>query len=98
MQSPDFNAEYALSITEIKKKLCGAKGDVEKVLDILLENPEYDFGSGAWFLTTQCEDGVREQLQSGREEGWEAYITECVVTDANDERKVYWRRAVDALA
>ena len=83
---------------DISDKIDAANGDVEQILDILLEKPEYDFGSGAWFLTTQCEDGVREQLQSGKEEGWEAYITKCVVTDANDERKVYWRKSVDALA
>lgn len=97
MQSPDFNAEYAESIEEISDEVAEADGDVVKILDLLLSDEEYDFGSGAWFLTTQCDEAVREQLQSGSEEGWAAYITECVGTEANEDRKGYWETAVEAL-
>lgn len=96
MQSPDFNAEYAQSITEIQDQVSSANGDVGQILGLLVANPEYDFGSGAWFLTTKCGD-VREQLRSGSEEGWAAYITGCVGTEANAERKGYWQKAVEAL-
>ena len=97
MQSPDFNVEYAESIDAISDEVAEANGDKGKILDLLVANEEYDFGSGAWFLTTQCEDNVREQLQSGSEEGWEAYITDCVGTEANEDRKGYWEAAVEAL-
>lgn len=71
--------------------------DPAGLLDLLLQNEEYDFGSGAWFLTTQCTPDVRTQLQSGSEAGWAAFITSCVGTDANEERKAYWSRAAQAL-
>lgn len=97
MQSLDFNVKYAQLIIEIRDKVCKAKGNVGQILDLLLANEEYDFRSGAWFLTTQCKEDMQEQLQSRTEEGWEAYIIEYVGTDANAERKGYWQRAVKAL-
>ncbi|RAL07776.1 uncharacterized protein BO97DRAFT_377894 [Aspergillus homomorphus CBS 101889] len=97
MQSPAFNAKYAASIPALAEPLKSASGDVTATLDLLRAVPEYDFGSGAWFLTTQCSSTVRAQLQKGGQAGWEAFITGCVGTDANDERKAYWTRAVGAL-
>ncbi|KKK26977.1 hypothetical protein ARAM_007533 [Aspergillus rambellii] len=98
MQSPGFNAEYAASIPGLKEALDGgAQGDVVKVLDLLRGNAEYDFGSGAWFLTTQCSAEVRAALRTGSEEGWAGFLTRCVGTDANEERKGYWVRAVQVL-
>lgn len=97
MQSPSFNAKYASSIPAISDKVSAANGDAGQILDILLADKEYDFGSGAWFLTTQCDQGVRESLQSGSEEGWEGYISGCVGTEANDGRRGYWESAVKAL-
>ena len=97
MQSPEYNAKYAQSIPEISDEVTAANGDVAQILDLLLSEGEYDFGSGAWFLTTQCSKEVREQLQSGNEQGWEAYITQCVGTEANADRKAYWQKAVEVL-
>lgn len=97
MQAPKFNVEYAQSIPDIRDEVCKANGDESKILDILVAEPEYDFGSGAWFLTAKCDDDVRKQLQSGSEEGWAAYITKCVETEANEDRKGYWEKAVQAL-
>lgn len=97
MQSPDFNKKYAASIDSLKERFEAVKDQPGKVLDLLLEEPAVDFGSGAWFLTTQCEDSVRKELQSGSEEGWKGYIVDCVGTEANSERKGYWTAAVKAL-
>ncbi|KAF9884333.1 hypothetical protein FE257_001846 [Aspergillus nanangensis] len=97
MQSPEFNAKYAASIPALADKLQAASGDPAKVLNVLLSDEKYDFGSGAWFLTSQCSKEVRSNLQSGSEAGWKDYISSCVGTDANDERKAYWTRAVKAL-
>ncbi|PWY71559.1 hypothetical protein BO94DRAFT_259984 [Aspergillus sclerotioniger CBS 115572] len=97
MQSPTYNSKYAADIPALADKLSSVSGDPTGVLDLLLANEEYDFGSGAWFLTTQCSASVRSQLQSGSEAGWTAYITSCVGTDANDDRKAYWTRAIQAL-
>ncbi|KAF7117522.1 hypothetical protein CNMCM5793_006544 [Aspergillus hiratsukae] len=97
MQSPAFNAKYAASLPALADKLKDVSGDLAGVLDLLLSKEEYDFGSGAWFLTTQCSQDVRSELQSGSEAGWQKYISSCVGTDANEERKAYWTRAVQAL-
>ncbi|KAL5360908.1 hypothetical protein BJX96DRAFT_151045 [Aspergillus floccosus] len=97
MQSPAFNKKYAASIPALSEKLAPVADDPVKVLDLLLADEKYDFGSGAWFLTSQCSDAVRKELQSGSEAGWRQYIQECVGTDANDDRKAYWQRAVQAL-
>lgn len=97
MQSPSFNLQYAKSLDKIRDKVAEAKGDKAQILDLLLADKEYDFGSGAWFLTTQCQSGVREKLSSGSDEGWEGYVKNCVGTDANEGRKGYWKKAVEAL-
>ncbi|KAF9888543.1 hypothetical protein FE257_008474 [Aspergillus nanangensis] len=97
MQSPAFNLEYAQSIPALKDQMGSVRGDPVKVLDLLFTKKEYDFGSGAWFLTSQCNRGARTALQSGSEEGWAQFISSCVGTDANKERKAYWRAAVEAL-
>ncbi|KAL4898526.1 hypothetical protein BDV59DRAFT_5890 [Aspergillus ambiguus] len=97
MQSPAFNKKYAASIPALSDKLSSVANDPVKVLDLLLADEKYDFASGAWFLTSQCEKSVRTQLQTGSEAGWTQYIRSCVGTDPNNERKAYWQRAVKAL-
>ncbi|KAJ9401506.1 hypothetical protein DTO282F9_1703 [Paecilomyces variotii] len=97
MQSPTYNSKYASSLPDLKTKLSSVTNNPAGLLDLLLANEDYDFGSGAWFLTTQCEDSVRKQLQTGSESGWEAYISQCVGTTVTDDRKAYWQRAVEAL-
>lgn len=51
MQSPTFNLKYAQSIPALKDQVASVRGDPVQVLDLLLTKMEYDFGSGAWFLT-----------------------------------------------
>jgi hypothetical protein len=97
MQSPTFNAKYAASIPALASKLPSASGDPASVLNLLLSDEAYDFGSGAWFLSTQCSQEVRSALQSGSETDWTAYITQCVSTTVTDARTEYWNRAVNAL-
>lgn len=97
MQSPAYNSKYANSLPDIKDKVAVAGNDPGQILDILLADAEYDFGSGAWFLTTQCSESVREALRSGSQEGWEGYISGCVGTEADEGRRGYWESAVKAL-
>ncbi|KAL2828271.1 hypothetical protein BDW59DRAFT_159859 [Aspergillus cavernicola] len=97
MQSPAFNKEYAASLPALADRFESVQDNPAAVLDLLLEDLAVDFGSGAWFLKTQCSDSVREALQTGSEEGWEGYIVDCVGTEANEERKGYWADAVEAL-
>lgn len=92
MQSPAFNQQYASAL-----KLDTAGKDPAAILDLILAREENDFGSGAWFLTTICHADVRTALQTGSEEGWKQYITQCVGTQATAERKEFWTRATQAL-
>ncbi|KAJ5491700.1 hypothetical protein N7539_003267 [Penicillium diatomitis] len=97
MQSPTFNKKYASSIPALADQLPSVSDSPADLLDLLRGNETYDFGSGAWFLTTQCTSDVRSALQKGDEAGWKRYISECVGTTVTDDRKAYWSRAVDAL-
>ncbi|KAL4936850.1 hypothetical protein BDV06DRAFT_84781 [Aspergillus oleicola] len=97
MQSPTFNQEYGASFPSIADRIAEAGDDLSAMLDIILEDPVRDFGSGAWFLTNHCDMEFRAPLQTGSEEGWEGFITECVGTDANGDRRGYWVKAKQAL-
>lgn len=97
MQSPAYNKKYASSLPSLSSKIAAVSNDPAGLLDLLRENEKFDFGSGAWFLTTQCSKSVRSALQSGSESGWSQYISDCVGTSVTDERKGYWEKAVKAL-
>ncbi|KAH8431281.1 uncharacterized protein LDX57_008943 [Aspergillus melleus] len=97
MQSPAFNAQYAASLSGIADQAVSLAADPAGLLDLLLEDEAKDFGSGAWFLTSQCTPDVRTQLQSGSVDGWASFISGCVGTEASGDRQAYWQRAVEAL-
>ena len=97
MQYPQYNLKYAQSIPALKDKLAAAGTDPKKVLTLLTENGEYDFGSGAWFLTTQCSATVRAGLKTGSLAGWQAYIKECIQTTPTPDRQAYWERAAKMM-
>ncbi|KXG51236.1 uncharacterized protein PGRI_068080 [Penicillium griseofulvum] len=97
MQSPAYNKKYASSLPELKDKLPSVSNSPAELLDLLRNDPVTDFGSGAWFLTTQCSKEVRAALADGSEMGWQRFISDCVGTSVTDERKAYWERAVKAI-
>ncbi|KAI9040937.1 uncharacterized protein KD926_007611 [Aspergillus affinis] len=97
MQSPAFNAQYAASLTSIADQAVALAADPVGLLNLLVGDETIDFGSGAWFLTTQCTPDVRTQLQTGSAAGWAAFVSGCVGTDASGDRQAYWQRAAEAL-
>lgn len=97
MQSPSYNKKYASSLPDLKDKLPAVSNSPADLLDLLRSDDATDFGSGAWFLTTQCSKEVRSALADGSETGWQRFISDCVGTSVTDERKVYWERAVKAI-
>ncbi|CAG8896411.1 unnamed protein product [Penicillium egyptiacum] len=97
MQSPAFNKKYASSLSELKDKLPSVSNSPAELLDLLRSDSATDFGSGAWFLTTQCPKEVRTALADGSETGWQRFISDCVGTSVTDERREYWERAVKAI-
>ncbi|KAL7649166.1 hypothetical protein ACMYSQ_012391 [Aspergillus niger] len=85
------------SIPALADQLSQIVANPVKVLDLLLADGKYVFGSEAWLLTPQCPTGVHKELKSGSEAGWRRYIEGCVGTEPNEERKAYWQRAAKAL-
>jgi hypothetical protein len=55
----------------------------------------YTWGSGAWFLATQCAS-ARPALQAGGEAGFAAYMS-CLGVTATSDRLAYWTRANTAF-
>ncbi|KAM0286968.1 hypothetical protein ACHAQH_000652 [Verticillium albo-atrum] len=106
LQMINFNLAYALDIPDLQKEAegiaAGAGADSltdeqkNKILDLVLPD-EYSWASAAWFLTTQCDAGVRTALQTGSREGLDKYLSECVGTEVTDDRVAYWQRAKDAF-
>ena len=97
MQSPKYNLMYAQSIPALGPYLQKTDiSDPNAVLDLLTTYIDYDFGSAAWFLTSQCDQSVRGGLQSGSAAGFSAYIA-CIGTAETSDRNAYYQRAVTAL-
>ncbi|KAI4723292.1 hypothetical protein E4T48_00378 [Aureobasidium sp. EXF-10727] len=101
MQSPAFNLRYAywlaanmnesgISVRQVQE--AEAEGVVQ-VLE-LVNGDCWGFASAAWFLVTQCEGEIRKGLAGLTEEGWNAYLTDCVGTTVTDERTAIWKKAV----
>ena len=97
MQSPKYNLMYAQSIPALGPYLQKTDtSDPKAVVDLLTTYINYDFGSAAWFLTSQCDQSVRSGLQSGSAAGFSAYIA-CIGTTETSDRNAYYQRAVTAL-
>ncbi|KJR82432.1 uncharacterized protein SPSK_03636 [Sporothrix schenckii 1099-18] len=94
MQSPAYNAEYAAAIPELASGVAAANGDPDAVLALLTVD-DYNFGSGAWFLSSQCAS-IRSQLQTNTDDGFIAYMG-CVGATMTSERLDYWHTAQKAF-
>jgi cobyrinic acid a,c-diamide synthase len=102
MQMAAYNLKYAKSIDRIKEKVADINS-VEGLSDEELNNirslvlpDEYNFASGQWFLTTQCDQSIRKQLQEDVDKGFAAYMG-CVGVQVNSERTAYLDRAKKAF-
>ncbi|KAL9618764.1 MAG: hypothetical protein Q9160_006558 [Pyrenula sp. 1 TL-2023] len=96
MLMPPYIAKYIASIPDLKEKADAAGGDVTKLLGLVLDD-EHSLASGAWFVSSQCTQDVRQGLAAGSDAGWEQFITGCVGTTVTDQRKGYWVKAKEAL-
>jgi hypothetical protein len=99
MQMINYNILYANSIPELAPKVAALGGttttDQMNSLLALVTDDNYNFGSGPWFLTTQCAS-VRTQLQTSPDAGFSAYMA-CVGVTLTDDRTAYWTRAKAAF-
>lgn len=101
MQSAAYNLEYAESLSlDIGSLPSNSQtaAELNQNRALLTSNDDYDFGSAAWFLTSQCSSSVRESLQTGSQAGWAAYMEECIGTPVTPGRLTYWQNAVAALS
>lgn len=101
MQSPAFNLDYAqwlaanmtdsgISMQQVQK----AEEEGPAQVLALVNDDRWSFASAAWFLTTQCAQEISQGLAASTEEGWEAYLTECVGTTVTDDRIAIWKKAI----
>lgn len=102
MQMPQYNLKYAKSIPAVKGKVANIPSvdglSADKLNEILgyVTPDEYNFGSGAWFLATQCPGSVRDALRANIDNGFNAYMG-CVGVDVTPERTAYLTRAKQAF-
>jgi hypothetical protein len=96
MQMFDYNFKYANSISDLQSEVSAlgtiTTDDQKNQLLALVTDDKYNFGSGPWFLTTQCTQDVRDQLATGTDAGFSAYMG-CVGVTATSDRLAYWTRA-----
>ena len=97
MQSAFFNQKYAASLPELRDRYTRVCNDSSLILDLLVSEPTWDFGSAAWFLTTQCTGKQRAGLQSGSDAAWEDYMRDCLGHPVTPGRREYWNRAIYEL-
>lgn len=101
MQSPAFNLKYAqwlatnmtdsgISMQQVQK--AEQEGPVQVLA--LVNGDRWSFASAAWYLVTQCDEEISHGLTASTEEGWEAYLSECVGTTVTDDRTAIWRKAI----
>ncbi|KAF6837598.1 hypothetical protein CPLU01_02951 [Colletotrichum plurivorum] len=106
LQMAEFNLKYALSIPELKANATEIAGGAtngtqlsddqkNKVLDLVLGD-DYAWGSGPWYLATECDDDVRKGLAEGTVRGFTLYM-DCIGTSATEDRIEYWTRAKSAF-
>ena len=107
MQSASFNLLYAKSIPALAPSIAALTGgsaigalsvsQLNQVRALLTGNDYYDFGSAAWFLTTQCSAAVRAGVQTGTLAGWQTYVTDCIGTSATSDRQRIWEIAMQEI-
>ncbi|KAK0384681.1 hypothetical protein NLU13_8767 [Sarocladium strictum] len=102
MQMAAYNLKYAKSIDKVKGQVAdinsvdGLSDDELNRIRSLVTPDEYNFASGPWFLTTQCEDSVRQELRANVDQGFAAYMG-CVGVEVSAERTAYLDRAKKAF-
>ena len=101
MQMAKFNLAYAKSIRAVKDQVANVTSvdglpdaELNRIRGLVLDD-KYNFGSGAWFLRTECQD-VAKELAQDIDAGFEAYMA-CVGVEVGDERLAYLNRAKEAF-
>lgn len=97
------SADYAKSLDDIEDKIIdidSVEGLYDEKLNkilALVAPDQYDFGSGPWFITTQCDTSVRTQLDENIDTGFDAYMG-YIGTALTDRRITFLTRAKDTFS
>lgn len=105
MQNANFNLMYAQAIAKNNATFAGqlskittattttglSNDQLNAILALVLPD-QYSFGSGAWFLATQCTPAVRTAVQTQGHAGFAAFLG-CVGTSMSEERMTAWEAA-----
>jgi hypothetical protein len=105
MQMATYNLMYANSIPAVKTKVTQAGyTTVDTMTDDQLNEvlgwvnvDEYNFGTGPWYLTTQCPATIRDALIADIDTGFATYMSECVGVEVTTERTAYLTAAKEAF-
>lgn len=102
MQMAEYNLKYAKQLDGVKDKVAdissvdGLSDDKLNEILALVTPDKYNFGSGPWFLKTQCPSDVQSKLDQDIDTGFQAYM-ECVGVTVDDSRQAYFDRAKSAF-
>ncbi|GAO14073.1 uncharacterized protein UV8b_06471 [Ustilaginoidea virens] len=102
MQLARYNLLYARHFDALRDQVANISsvdGQADGVLNHILslvQPDEYNFGSGPWFLTTQCGRDVRARLRADVDDGFGAFLR-CVGVPLTEARRAYFERAKKAF-
>jgi hypothetical protein len=101
MAMPNFVSQYAAAIADptAVSTASAAGGDAAKdaVLSLVNSDDEKSFGAAAWFYSNVCTPQVKAGIQAQTIEGWHAFLTQCVGTEAVATRDEPWVAAKQIL-
>jgi hypothetical protein len=102
MQMPPFNLKYAKSLEDVRDQVANVTStdglpdaELDRILDLVTVD-EHNFGSGAWFLRSECPDTVVAALEADIDNGFEQYMA-CVGVEVGEERLAYLTKAKEAF-
>lgn len=103
MQMITYNYEYANSFPALQSQVAAIATSSSSLsstqanaVRALVLGPDYEWGSGAWFLASQCAS-IRPTLQAGGLAGFTAYMSCVGVSPSEGDRLTYWDRAAAAF-
>jgi len=89
MQMTRFNQDYLKEFPELVALNLTATNDIM----VAVTDDKYNFGSGAWYYTTQCDNYTKAFLEASLEAGYEWYLSACIGVQFTDDRRSYWGKA-----
>lgn len=102
MQMPPFNLKYAKSLEDVRDQVANVTtteglpdAELDRILDLVVVD-EHNFGSGAWFLRSECPDSVAEALTVDIDAGFQEYMA-CVGVEVDEGRLSYLTLAKEAF-